>query len=207
MQVSGDILSWTETIQPTLTYTRDAGGKFWAFWSGIVKCFCGNAFVSMYIPMEYFCWRFMVYTCKTSASTSQRHLWSNSGRTPGLSWWDHAVSPSSKKPFHSEQSLLPQPEVYKYPSNKNHLPKNPSQTTQGNIHTTKTHENYVMLLQVLSSFKELKREKRMCNIILMTRDFHLVQQTPRPETTISGCWIAQWIIDKKNKKKENKKGR
>lgn len=38
--------------------------NFRPFWSGIVKCFCGNALVSIYIPMECFCWRFMAHTCK-----------------------------------------------------------------------------------------------------------------------------------------------
>lgn len=60
---------------------------------------------------------------------------------------------------HSPQNNpLSHPGVYKHPTNKNHLPSNPLQTTQGNIHTptgemTEIPENEVMPLQILPPSK------------------------------------------------------
>lgn len=72
--------------------------------------------------------------------------------------------------------------------------KNPSQTTQGNIHVTKTWK----LGNAFASFIIFLRAQERGEDVQCSpddRDFHLVKQPPRYETTISGSWIAWWILD------------
>lgn len=169
--------------------------NFRPFWSGVVKCFCGNALVSTYIPLECFCWSFMVYTCKTSASTSQRHLWSNSGRTPAPSWWDHAESLPSKKSFHSEQPLLPQPGVYKNTQMIKIICQKPFTNYPRKYSYDK---NTWKLGNAFASFIIFQIAQERGEVVQYNPDdqgLHLANQLPRSETTISGSWTAQWLWD------------